>query len=83
MVLEGVQAAAGAVQVPIGVYGGLLQMITETELEHIAFSFVHGGFDPYGQGGCSCDICSALRLLVKGVHDKELAELRKGLVSYP
>ena len=33
-----------------------------TDIEHIAYSFIHGGFDPDSQsGGCSCHVCYLLR----------------------
>lgn len=42
-----------------------------TDLEHIAHSFVHGGFEPDGQGGCSCTICSFLRDKVTIIRHNE------------
>ena len=33
-----------------------------TDIEHIAYSFIHGGFDHDSQsGGCSCHVCYLLR----------------------
>jgi CO dehydrogenase nickel-insertion accessory protein CooC1 len=29
--------------------------------DHLEFSMEHGGFDPDGQGGCSCPVCTFLR----------------------
>jgi len=45
-----------------------------TDLEHIAYSFVHGGFDPYAPGGCSCDICVFLRKKVQIIRRNEAKE---------
>ena len=49
-------------------------MIEDSDLEHISFSFVHGGFDPCGQGGCSCNICCNLREKIRTIHEKEIKE---------
>ena len=45
-----------------------------TDLEHIAYSFVHGGFEPLGHGGCSCDICCFLREKVAIIRFNEAKE---------
>ena len=42
-----------------------------TDLEHIALSFVHGGFEPDQQGGCSCDICGFLRMKAQIIRANE------------
>jgi hypothetical protein len=42
-----------------------------TKLDHIAYSFVHGGFDPEQQGGCSCDDCQFLRSKIKEIQKEE------------
>jgi len=42
-----------------------------SNLEHIAFSFVHGGFDPDNVGGCSCDDCSQLREEIAAIRERE------------
>ena len=42
-------------------------------LEHIAFSFIHGDFDPASEtGGCSCNTCQILREKIRTIHEKEL-----------
>lgn len=41
------------------------------DLEHIAFSFVHSGFEPDAQGGCSCENCTWLRERVQQIRTQE------------
>lgn len=48
--------------------------MTKKELKHVAYSFVHSGFDPWGHGGCSCEICCKLRGLVQNIRLKEARE---------
>ncbi len=44
----------------------------DKELEHIAFSFVHGGLDPdYRLGGCSCPTCTSIRIRSRQIREKE------------
>ena len=50
--------------------------MNRTELDHIAFSFVHGGFDPFGEGGCSCLTCCELRNRVRALM--EMIDFAKG-----
>jgi hypothetical protein len=43
-----------------------------TDIDHIAYSFIHGGFDPDSQsGGCSCHICYLLRTKIVERRNKE------------
>jgi len=49
-----------------------------TDLEHIAYSFVHGGLDPQGYGGCSCDICGFLRMKARVIRENEARFMEVG-----
>lgn len=35
--------------------------MTNTDIEHLAFSILHGTFDVDSPGGCSCELCTAIR----------------------
>jgi hypothetical protein len=49
--------------------------LPEQEVEHIAHSFVHSGFDPDSPlGGCSCKTCGALREKIRTIRKKEAEE---------
>lgn len=44
----------------------------DTDIDHIAYSFIHGGFDPDSEtGGCSCTDCSKLRKRIKLIRENE------------
>lgn len=49
--------------------------IDPTDIEHLAYSLVHDGVDPpRGFGGCSCELCNALRLKMAEIRAKEAKE---------
>lgn len=45
----------------------------EAELSHLAFSIVHGTFDPESPGGCSCSSCQWLINKINEIKREEAA----------
>lgn len=52
--------------------------MNNSDLQHMAFVLVHGGFEE-GNGGCSCGTCSAIRSLMYVTREKEAADYMKQL----
>lgn len=47
----------------------------DSELNHLAYSLVHNGIEPpRGFGGCSCDVCNALRTRMMKIRHSEANE---------
>jgi hypothetical protein len=45
------------------------------DLEHLAYSLVHDGVEPpRGFGGCSCEVCNALRIRMMEIRHSEADE---------
>ena len=49
-------------------------LIPETDLEHLAFSILHGTFNPESPGGCSCELCKQLRDKIDELCKEEAAK---------
>ena len=43
----------------------------EPEIDHLAFSILHGTFDDNSPGGCSCDKCAELMATIKRLQNEE------------
>ena len=46
----------------------------EPEIDHLAFSILHGTFNPDSPGGCSCDTCQAIRKRIEELREAEAAK---------
>ena len=46
----------------------------EIDLEHLAFSILHGTFDPNSPGGCSCEKCEVIRKQIDILCKEEAAK---------
>lgn len=50
-----------------------MMQLSNTELEHLAFSILHGTFNPDSPGGCGCDTCTAIRSKMDELCKEEAA----------
>jgi hypothetical protein len=49
------------------------EAMTKEDIEHLAFSIAHGTFRHDEAGGCSCDLCSAIRTRISELDKEEAA----------
>jgi hypothetical protein len=47
--------------------------MTNTDIEHLAFSILHGTFNADSPGGCSCKLCAAIRNKIDELCREEAA----------
>jgi hypothetical protein len=51
--------------------------VTDTDIQHLAFSIAHGTFRDDsigGTGGCSCELCQRLLTLIDELRKNEAAD---------
>jgi hypothetical protein len=49
-------------------------MMNDNDIEHLAFSILHGTFDRDSPGGCSCELCHKIRAEMENTMKNEVAE---------
>lgn len=45
--------------------------MNDKDIEHLAFSIIHGTFDPNSPGGCSCELCSKISKRIEELCKEE------------
>ena len=47
---------------------------TDTDIDHLAFSIIHGTFDKESPGGCNCELCARLLAKIDELCKEEAAK---------
>jgi hypothetical protein len=48
--------------------------MADTDIEHLAFSILHGTFNIDSPGGCSCELCTTIRNRINELRKDEAAK---------
>lgn len=54
--------------------------VEDSLIEHIEDSRDHKGFDPFGQGGCSCGLCCVIRGAIRDMFKYERTCRENGII---